>query len=61
MIHHEQQQVPDLCFDGSNEIKRVAASTENRGSQNGKNLALIPIVGDGRQLKRVRDEQLKQD
>ena len=65
MIHHEQQQVLDLCFGGQKIAKRAAANAESRGNQQREELAaLIPTVGAvgaGRRRKTTRDELAKQD
>ena len=50
--HHDDQQAPDMCFDGLRTRKRAANAAENRGGQQWKEPAtLIPTVGAGRQLK----------
>ena len=60
--HHDDQQAPDLCFDGSETAKHTTNATENGGGQQRKEpAALKPIVVAGRQLKHARDELARQD
>ena len=60
--HHQKQQALDLQFDGSDATKHAANVTENRGSQQWKEpTALIPTLGDGRQLKHTHNEKISVD
>ena len=61
-IHHKKQQALDLHFDGSDATKHAPNVTKNRSGQQWKEpAALIPTVGDGRQLKHACNELAKQD
>ena len=60
--HHDDQQAPDLCFDGQKTAKHAANVAENGGGQQRKEpAARIPTVGACRQLKHACDELIKQD
>ena len=59
---HDDQQAPDLCFDGSETAKHAADATEKGGGQQRKEPTVqIPTVGAGRQLKHACNELAKQD
>ena len=60
--HHDDQQAPSLCFDGSKTARHPANAVENRGGQQRKEpVDLIPTVEAGRQLKHAHNELAKQD
>ena len=60
--HHQYQQALGIHFDETDAAKCATIDSENRGGQQQKELtALIPTVGDDRQLKTTRQEQSNVD